>query len=201
MAKPREKAPTVKLQPNVSKIVEAILHVVSEAETRRTSLTQYEIVKTLFLADKAHLNRYGRPITFDDYVAMRDGPVPSFAYDLLKRNQSAVKRAGNDIPWEQSERVAGERAHHYHSPARKPDESILSPSDLVALSDALASVKGLSFGQIRRLTHEDPAYLDAWEDDGERKQYPMSYGLLFEVPDFEKAERIEFLSKHNVPHR
>ena len=70
--------------PNGPKVWEAILHVIREADRRNIRVTQFEILKTLFLADRAHLNRYGRPITFDEYVAMQDGPVPSLAYDVLK---------------------------------------------------------------------------------------------------------------------
>ena len=58
-------------------------------------ITQYDIVKSLFLADKAHLNRYGRPITFDNYFAMKDGPVPNLAYNLLKRDNYSLRRLRN----------------------------------------------------------------------------------------------------------
>ena len=41
----------------------------------------------MFLAEKYHLVRYGRPITGDRYDAMKDGPVPSFTYDLFKKHR------------------------------------------------------------------------------------------------------------------
>lgn len=193
----RAKAPIVMMRQNVPKIVDAILQVVSEAERRAIAVTQYDIVKTIFLADKAHLNRYGRPITFDDYVAMRHGPVPSLVYDLLKQNEKALSRVGEPLPWQQTKSPErGPSVFCFHSPARSPSDDVLSPSDVSALNDALTTIQSLTFSQIRRLTHEDPAYIDAWEDTDERKQCPMSYGLLFETPDFEKAEGIKFISEH-----
>jgi hypothetical protein len=194
----RDKAPITRLRQNVPRVVEAILRVVTEASRRNMPLTQYDIVKTIFLADKAHLNKYGRPVTFDSYVAMRDGPVPSLAYDLLKDKQEAVRKVpSGKLPWQRTPAPElGRTVYLYHTPERGVDGDILSPSDLSALGDALTTIQSLTFSQIRRLTHEDPAYVDAWDDTGERKQYPISYGLLFETPDFEKAERIRFISEH-----
>ena len=71
------------------------------------------------------------------------------------------------------------------------------PSDVTALSDAFTAVKGMTFSQVRVLTHSDPAYIEAWKgDEDDKNAFLMSYGmLLFDSPDFETAERIQFLSK------
>ena len=42
------------------------------------------ICKLLYFADKTSLEKYGRFIFGDDYLAMKAGPVPSGAYDLIK---------------------------------------------------------------------------------------------------------------------
>lgn len=42
------------------------------------------LIKLLYLADREALNRWGRPITTDCYVAMNQGPVLSRIYDLIK---------------------------------------------------------------------------------------------------------------------
>ena len=49
----------------------------------RPGITQYFIGKLLYLADKAHFLDWGRPITFDRYVAMVHGPVPSAVRNML----------------------------------------------------------------------------------------------------------------------
>ena len=38
----------------------------------------------LYFADKLHMERYGRSICGDTYIAMKFGPVPSGTYDLIK---------------------------------------------------------------------------------------------------------------------
>ena len=44
----------------------------------------HKLFKILYFAEQKHLLQYGRTITGDRYIAMKDGPVPSNIYDLLK---------------------------------------------------------------------------------------------------------------------
>lgn len=190
----RKKAQVYTLTPRPDKIVEAVLVILNEAKRRNATVTQYDIVKTLFIADRSHLNAWGRPITFDNYVAMEHGPVPSLAYNILKEDARSLADFRVRPLW--TRRIADGRKFVFENPEREADEDILSPSDIGALKDALGTVASLSFGQVRRLTHQDQAYIDAWEDQSDRKQFPMSYALLFETPDHEAAESLAFLSKH-----
>jgi hypothetical protein len=191
---PRQKARVYPMRANVARIIESILVIVADAKERRTSVTQYDVVKAVFIADRRHLNKYGRPITYDNYVAMRNGPVPSLTYDFLKGKK--LRLAGT-VPWSRREAPElGEKCYAYEAPARMPDENILSPSDMMELKAALTVVKELGFTEIKRLTHGDQAFIDAWETEGDGKQYPMSYALLFDVPSDEKAAELSFFSEH-----
>lgn len=193
----RRKTEVVEMTPNVHSIIEAILHIVTEADDASQTVTQYDIVKSLFLADRRHLNRYGRPITFDNYKAMLHGPVPDLAYDLLKEDRHAMSRHGvTALPWKRRPAPeVNEKSMAYFAPQRPVDEDILSPSDMTELSHGLTVVKSLGFGQVRKLTHEDQAYLDAWEDDEALKSFPMSYALLFDQPSIELAREVAFMSQ------
>lgn len=198
MTAPRKKAPIQNMEPHLSKIVEAILYVISDAEQRNFTVTTYDIVKTLFLADKSHLNKFGRPITFDNYVAMIHGPVPTTAYNFLKNDAYTLRQFRQPLPW--SSRPApeiGKNLRAFYGPKREVAEDVLSESDVEEITRALTKIKSLDFKQIRRLTHEDPAYLDAWEDGSERAQFPMSLSLLFETPSVSEAADLAFFSKHN----
>lgn len=179
-----------KLTPNVPRIIASIFRALTVASNQSRTLSQYDIVKTLFLADREHLNEWGRPITYDNYVAMKHGPVPSLAYNLLKANAHTLRTYRiTSLPWKSS-CVAGGNGRRSFSPvdASFEVEDYLSESDLEAIDHALSIVLRLGFGQVRRLTHEDPAYVDAWREDGDRAAYDMRFGLLFEEPDFERAE-------------
>ena len=193
-----QEPPVVRLTPNGDRIREAIIFLVGEGDKRKIVLTQYMILKTLFLADKAHLNRYGRPITFDNYAAMKDGPVPSLAYSVLKEEVTALSQIGLKRPaWKKKPAPAiSERAFSFSNAAREYDKDLLSETDIEILSEWLTVVASLSFSQIRKLTHGDPAYVAAWKEDEAKRGFDMSYGMLFEVPDFERAQDLAFISKH-----
>jgi hypothetical protein len=189
------------LRPDVDKIIAAIGFLIEEAERRRSPLTQYDIVKSLFFADRAHLNNFGRPITFDNYVAMKHGPVPSLAYDLLKGNEFALTNYGvGPLPWvRRAADHLGLGCFTFTNSTNGDLEQVLSPSDMESLSEALTIISGLTFGQVRELTHNDPAYKEAWNSVGEALSNKMSLGLLFDTPNFAMAEEIEFISKHAAP--
>ncbi len=190
----QHKSPRVQLRPNLQKILAAITHVIATAEKQQLPIKQYDILKTLFIADKSHLNVYGRPITFDNYYAMRAGPVPSLAYELLKENKRVLKNKNiPHLPWDRT--LHGGR-YYYSRPNIVQFHDVLSDSDKLALSNAWNVIQSLTFKQIRALTHNDPAYIEAWDESGTGRSYKMSYGMFFDSPDFEKAETIEFLSKH-----
>lgn len=186
----------VVLTPNVERILAALYHAMTEAQRRGKNVSQYDLVKTLFLGDRAHLNEWGRPITYDNYSAMLHGPVPSLAYDLLKANGKALRDHHlMELPWRSIEQPKQIR-HYYPIKDALDVENHLSQSDIDALNDALGAVLRLGFSQIRRLTHEDPAYVEAWQADGGKAAYQMKLGLLFEEPNFEQAALLAELSPY-----
>ncbi len=68
----------------------------------------------------------------------------------------------------------------YIRPKRSANLRLLSETDTLALKEALSLIKAQSFTQTRDMTHEHPAYIEAWKPDGEKKSYLMNYELLFE---------------------
>ena len=185
----RNKAPVIHVKPNLDRIMESIVYVIGESDRLGKFLTQYDLVKTIFLADRAHLNQFGRPITFDKYVAMEHGPVPSTVYDILKKHPDK-----EGLPWEKLQQ--SKTLFSFIKATRSYDNNILSESDTAELSNAFVIVKSLGFSQIRKLTHEDQAYIDAWEDDELKKAFDMSYMMLFDVPDFSKALDVALFSEN-----
>ena len=48
-------------------------------------VSSVKLMKLLYIADKVHLNNYGRTISMDTFCAMQKGPVPSLSYDMIKK--------------------------------------------------------------------------------------------------------------------
>jgi len=47
------------------------------------SINYMKLIKLLYFADRQALLSFGRPITFDSYVSMKNGPVLSFTLDRI----------------------------------------------------------------------------------------------------------------------
>lgn len=166
------KFPTLKVDKR--KVVEAILYVLENF----TGFSQYDIVKTIFLADKAHLQRYGRPITFDNYFAMENGPVPSFAYDVLKPDFNFRREFGEERPFISVPDAKKSNVNKFVGARRKSNIEFLSETDKELLGEAASTIQLLDFDQIWRLTHGDPAYKEAWERRGNSARAQMNLELL-----------------------
>jgi uncharacterized phage-associated protein len=185
----------IKLEPNRKKILEAILFLIESAHKEGEELTQYQIVKSVFIADLAHLRKFGRPITFDNYVAMEFGPVPSEAYDMLKPTYGYGSRLDqNWPPWELKK--ATQKAFKYINAKRAANKRRLSESDIAELAFAVRFVIDSGFGSIKDWTHALPAYKMAWQNNGNRRAYEMQYGLLIEGNDEDLVEELVYASKH-----
>lgn len=114
--------------------------------------------KVLFLAEKDHLNRFGRPIIGDRFIAMENGPVPSVIYDWYKGNLNLMgdpESIADAVEFNRNGRSIRATAK------REPDLDFLSPSDIEALRAAIEFCKAKSFDVLSSITHRDPAWLAA----------------------------------------
>lgn len=128
------------------KAIETIKYVASRAPTPDI----YWVGKIIYAADKKHLERFGRFLFGDDYVAMVHGPVPSGTYDLLKaaRNFAAqpdFHPALGEFEIHGKNRVVALKA---------PDRDCFSESDLQCLDEAIAELGHLSFGELKDQSHD-----------------------------------------------
>ena len=180
----------VNLTPNRPKIVEAILFLIGEAQAIGVELSQYDIVKSLFEADGAHLNAYGRPVTFDNYAALEHGPVARESYDMLKPSYNWQELGLAVAPW--TARETGPKTKAFAA-TRPADLRLLSKTDQRVLQEAMQLVIKLGFKGVRERTHEHPAWKKAWES-GTARSKPMDYALMFAEPDEEAVEHLAYAS-------
>lgn len=184
----------IKLTPKRDKIVEALLFLIERAQNQYKEVTQFDLVKSLFIADTAHLETYGRPVTYDNYSAMKNGPVASEAYDMLKGNYGKAHLMEQWPLWSRT-RVSGS-IYRFDRPVRAPNLKKLSTSDRSELIAAQDVVWSLGFGAVSDLTHEHRAYKAAWnkKEHPDTKAFPMNYKLLVPGDDEELVAEIAFAS-------
>lgn len=169
------------------KAVEAIDFIAQQ----KPGITQYYIGKVIFFADREHLLDFGRPITGDKFVAMEHGPVPSAIRDLLKADSGypdemldyldsriLIEHKGN------KQLVHSKRANKFPS---------LSGSDMEYLSDSLTNFGNMSFGDLKNISHQDPAYVAAWEKDGNANEMDIDLWVdeWIEEPALAKRQILE----------
>ena len=165
-----------RLKPNVERIIVAVLYVIGVALDRGKAATKYEIAKAVFIADFRHLETFGRPITYDNYAALPDGPIPSFTLKLLQPDFDWHQVGEVGPLWEtQAAPRGGSKAIEYVRPKRAPNLDKLSESDTDALRSALADVQAMGFHRTRDFTHRIPAYSKAWAKRGSANSQMIDY--------------------------
>lgn len=114
---------------------------------RCPEMTKMKLFKLLYFSDKEHLLLYGRPVFGGHYLAMKDGPVPSQAYDLVKAKvgmfHDALSVKGYDI---------AVRAGY------DPGTESLSLSDIEVLQKISDEKGRMTAAQLRSVSHNDPAW-------------------------------------------
>lgn len=161
--------PRLQFRPRFDKIVDLLVYLAHIKPSR----DQYQCVKLFYLADKEHLNRFGRPITFDVYYAFDYGPVASTVLDLIKGYKPTLDEVGiTELPivLEKKEKILT-----LESPARAVDYDLFSKSDILVFSQIVEEFGEKSFGDLYKLTHSHFAYKRAWEN----KPKNASRALMF----------------------
>jgi hypothetical protein len=166
---------------DAEKALEAILYV-----SRKTN-DLFHIVKTLYYADKLHLENYGRLITGDYYVKMDDGPVPSGAYDLIKfarKDEFLYEEKIINVHPENAIQVKGKTTI---VPLREPNLDVLSESDIECLDVAIGKYAQMDFSQLWNLVHEEKSYQKA------KKNQPIALKDIIILDVSNGKEVLEYL--------
>ena len=164
---------------DTSKALEVILWLSSECP----GIDIYHIVKCAFYADKYHLNKFGRPITGDNYIADTYGPLGKTIYNLIRGEPFEILALGGNgqLPFSVGEQWQ-------ITPSRGANQRRLSESDREALRHALKEYAGRSFDELYVESHDDPAYIAA--NGGS-----MRYEDFIPEDDPQRQDKIEYIQE------
>jgi uncharacterized phage-associated protein len=161
---------------NITATIEALYYLLD----KNGKSEKMKLVKLVFLADKYHLIQYGRTVTGDKYLAMKDGPAGSTVLDILNFNEDYLE----DEDIEYSLKFIKKLEGNYLGISNTPVElNTLSESDLEALDFVSKKFGRMSAADLRKYTHEYPEW----------KQYKE----LFEkkLTKWENIRTVELLSR------
>ena len=174
------------------KITHALLYLA--ASSPKSRLEKIKAIKLLYLADRYHLRRYGRPITKDAYVAMTYGPVGTLAKDILEAQPIYV----GEEPIEYARAHIDTKGYDY-IPKREPNIQLFSESEKEALDFALENFGKYKWNELIDLTHAFPEWtVHQSELKKSGGMVPMNWLMFFDNPDPNNKDFKRFFSSGDV---
>lgn len=164
----------------VDKAVAALAFLVEQ-----TSESMYSLLKMMYLADKLHLQRYGRFIAGDRYCAMQQGPVPSNAYAIFQHLKGTV----TERQFETASRYLNYLPDRAHAVAlvSPPDLEELSAGELDCLATIVETYRKFGKWAVRDMSH-DEAWRHTWLKRIFRASIPMEIAGI--ARQFENSESL-----------
>lgn len=168
--------PRIRFTFNADKVADAVAFLAGAVD----DLSTLKAVKLLYLADREHLLRHGRPILGDWYACMEHGPVPARAYDLLKlvrAPEEYVQLEGMDAVHRriQLEEDGQRRFPHFKRRDTGPLDA-LSASEVEALGNIVREHGRKRPYELVDLTHEHAA----WKKSDEAGDHTIDYRWFFD---------------------
>ena len=140
-------------------------------------INKMKALKLIFLADRYHLRKYGRPITNDDYFAMQLGPVASGVKDIAENSDfldENVKEYSSQFL---------ELKNRYDLISKHPlEEDVFSASDLEVLSFIWDKFGYLAVFELSHVTHQYPEWKKHQETLKTTSRVRMSLEDFFDDP-------------------
>jgi uncharacterized phage-associated protein len=115
---------------DIRKMIAAIAFLMSQ---QNGEADMFLALKTLYLADKEALTRWGKTITGDDFVSLDKGPVLSKTYNLFK----GIGSQGDKAQWAN---VFSERVNHSIRLLKPVDVDILSEREMEVLESSRKTI-------------------------------------------------------------
>lgn len=139
----------------------------------KTGATMYSLMKMMYLADKVHLERYGRFIAGDNYVAMKQGPVPSCTYNMIKH----VRGENCGPGFELAKQYFAYGSNHEVKLKAQPDYDELSGSDIECLEWIAGVYNDVGHWMVRDMSH-DEVWKSVWTRWRLAKSLPIDIEVI-----------------------
>lgn len=146
------------------------------ASKKGGTVNKMKAIKLIFLADRLHLRKYGRPIVGDMYWAMKLGPVGSLTKNIAELEgapASVLAYAKKYI------KPIDEKKHHFAS--QKPvDMDVFSKTDIECLEAVYEKFSDKDQFELKDITHQYPEWIKHKKDLlAGKKRVKMDYDDFF----------------------
>ncbi len=162
------------------------------------AINKMKAIKLIWLSDRAHLRRYGRPIIMDQYFALPYGPIPSNTKDLAEVN---LFSSDDEVSY-RNKFINVIDKYNFQS-VEKVDENVFSQTDLSILESVYSEFGNLSEFELSELSHIYPEWKkhEAGLANKIASRFQMNYLDFFENPTtgngaiFNESDELKDLAK------
>ena len=161
-------------KPDYKKITQALNYL---AERQGGEINYLKALKLLYLADRLHLRKYGRLISDDRLVAMKNGTLGSQAKDIVLQRETLPH-----VVYKYSENRLKRNLDEYTIGPNDKAKDSLSETDVECLDQVYSMLGNKKEFDLAQLTHQLPE----WErhkytiEKGERRVVTLQLSDLFE---------------------
>ena len=117
------------------------------------SINRMKAIKLIWLSDRSHLRKYGRPILSDKYYAIKFGPIPSKAKTLSEANPLV-----DDAVITYRDHFIEPLGRYSIKSAFKPELNVFSQSDIEAMEKVYDIFGSYDKFQLSELSHKFPEW-------------------------------------------
>lgn len=144
-------------------------------------IDKLKLIKLIYLADRYHLRRYGRPVFNDTYLAMRLGPVGSSVKDIAELSSDFLD---DDERRYADQFIARGVVKHTVVSVADVDPDVFSESELEALNFAYNEFGNQKGSVLVGVTHRYPEWskFKSALESKEASRETMSYSDFFKNP-------------------
>ncbi|MBP3367025.1 MAG: SocA family protein [Treponema sp.] len=161
---------------NIEKLIQIVSYILAKYGN---SLNYTKLIKILYLADRESLSETGYSITGDSYVSMRNGPVLSFLYDLIKN-----KYRNESVQYYWNSKFVTDRFDIYTVCSFIPT-GLLSDYEIETLDKIDRKFHDYSYGKLIDYVH-NPANCPEWKNTA--SSIPISKAEILEKLHFSEPE-------------
>lgn len=162
------------------------------------AINKMKAIKLIWLSDRAHLRKFGRPIIMDQYFALPYGPIPSNTKDLAEKNSFL---SIDEINYR--DRFLKIIDKYKFKSIEQIEEKVFSQSDLQILNSVYAEFGKYSEFDLSELSHLYPEWKkhESGLNNKIASRYQMNYLDFFENPEkdndaiFNEPEELKDLAR------
>lgn len=147
-------------------------------------INKMKAIKLIFLADKLHLRKYGRPIVGDAYLAMKFGPVGSQTKNVAELSDRLPK----EVAAYARKYIKPTADKNTFLSTNAVDSDVFSKTDIECLDSVYKEFSDKDQFELAEITHKYPEWSKHKRilDSGKKKSVGMDYNDFFLDAEKEK---------------